>query len=327
MVGIFAGGGSRTPGSFTGGAWSIALPLLILLVLFWAVLRSPPGPAPSPSPVMVTMLVPVLERLPGSLGGHYELWVSRAEGGEDRLAAFSALTGGELLALGGEPVQTFPVSDLPPVGSVLLLTVEQGIEPAIVRSDRVLLRGTLTTTETVLEPVLPPTEGKHAAMLLTPTDPKTPDTSGLWFAKPGKAKGQPLAPGLALPTPPAGWLYGGFVTTASGTTLPTGAFRDAGAADQGSPFLGKGRGLGVPGEDFVTNPPDGVTFPLNLADGRTTVTIGLLPDFAADARVPFLSLLTTRVPYRQKSATPFTLAPVAAEEFPRGVVTFAQQGV
>lgn len=274
---------------------------------------------------MVTLLVPAFERLPGSLGGHYELWVRRAEGGEERLAAFTALAGGELLALGGEPVQTFSVSDLPPVGSVLLLTVEQGSEPAIVRSDRVLLRGTLATTETALEPVLPPTEGEHAAMLLTPTDPKTPDTSGLWFAKPSKAKGQPLAPGLALAPLTSGWAYGGFVTTAAGTLLPLGTFRDPSGPDERAPFSGKRKGLKAPGEDFVTNPPEGVTFPLNLADGRTTVTVGLVPDFAPEAAEPFLPLLTARVPYQQKASTPFALEAVPEDTFPRGIGKFEQR--
>lgn len=302
------------------------VPVAILGVIFWAVLRSTSAPPISPSPLPATTLALSFERLPSVLGGHYELWATRPEGGEDHLAAFTILSSGALLSLGGEPVGVFSISELPLVGATLILTVESGGELAITRSERVLLRGRLSTTEATLELVLPDVTGTHTALLVAPTDSKIPGTGGIWFAKTGAVKRKP-GPGLSLAPPAAGWLYGGFVTTASGTTLPTGAFRDAGAADQGSPFLGKGRGLGVPGEDFVANPPDGVTFPLNLADGRTTVTIGLLPDFAADARVPFLSLLTTRVPYKQKSATPFTLAPVAAEEFPRGVVTFARQGV
>lgn len=324
MAGIFPRGEGRAPWSFQGGVWWAFVPLVILGVIFWAVLRSTSTPSPSPSPLPVTTLTPSFERLPPVPGGHYELWVARPEGGEDHLAAFTILRSGALLSLGGEPADVFSVRELPPVGSTLVLTVETGNELAITRSERVLLRGQLSTTEATLESALPGVAGPQVALLVAPTDAKTPDTSGVWFAKSSAVRGKP-SPGLALSTPAAGWLYGGFVTTASGTTLPTGAFRDAGVADQGNPFSGKGRGLSVPGEDFAADAPDGVKFPLNLADGRTVVTLGLLPDFSADASESFLPLLTARVPYEQKPSAPFPLTPVPKEELPRAVVRFAQQ--
>lgn len=326
MTGIVSDGGGRAPWSFQGGVWWVSVPLVLLGIIFWAVLRSTSTPPLSPSPLPLTTLTPSFERLPPVLGGHYELWVTRPEGGEDHLAAFTILRSGALLSLGGEPTDVFSIRELPPVGSTLTLTVESGNELAITRSERVLLRGQLSTTEAALEPVLPDvTAGPHVALLVAPTGPKTPDTSGIWFAKSSAVRGKPK-PGLELSAPAAGWLYGGFVVTASGTTLPTGTFRDAGAADQGSFFQGSGKGLPVPGEDFVDNAPEGVKFPLNLADGRTVVTLGLLPDFSADASEPFLPLLTARVPYEQKPAAPFPLTPIPAGELPRGVVRFAQQG-
>lgn len=321
MTGIVSG---RAPWSFQGGAWGAFVPLVALGVILWAVLRSASTPSSSPSPLPVTTLTPSFARLPPVPGGHYELWATRPEGGEDHLAAFTVLSSGALLSLGGEPADVFSIREPPPVGSTMILTVEFGNELAITRSERVLLHGALTTTGATLAPDIPDLTGTHTALLVSPTDSKAPDTSGVWFANTGAVRGKPT-PGLALSAPAAGWLYGGFVVTASGTTLPTGAFRDLGAADLGSPFGGKGKGLRVPGEDFVTDPPDGATFPLNLADGRTVVAISLLPDFNADARAPFLPLLTARIPYRQQPSAPFPLTPVAAEELPQGVVKISQQ--
>lgn len=319
-----ARGGGRIPWHFAGGAWSIIVPILILVLLFLGVLRSAPVPTASPESKPVTVLVPTFERLPAVLGGHYEVWVERPEGGGERLSAFTVLGGGQLLTLGGEPVQEFPVAELPPVGSRLLLTVEPGNEPAITRSDRVLLSGTLSATEAALEPDVAARAGTHSAMLLAPTDPNAPETSGLWFGSPRKAKGRPAA-GLQLNPPADGWVYAGFVTTAAGTVLPTGAFRDVSGPDGRSPFSGSGRGLNVPGEDFVTNAPEGTAFPVNLADGRTTVAVGLLPDFAASAPEPFLPLLAARIPYRQNSGQPFVLEPASADTLPKGAVRFEQR--
>lgn len=317
-------GGGRILWHFVGGARSIIVPVLILVLLFFGVLRSAPVPTASPESKPVTVLVPAFERLPAVLGGHYEVWVERPEGGGERLSAFTVLGGGQLLTLGGEPVQEFPIAELPPVGSRLFLTVEPGSEEAVTRSGRVLLSGNLPTVEGALDPAVAVRGGTHVAMLLAPTDPNTPDTSGLWFGSPRKTRGRPAA-GLALDPPADGWVYAGFVTTAAGTVLPTGAFRDVGGPDDRSPFSGRGRGLSVPGEDFVAGAPEGTAFPLNLADGRTTVAVSLLPDFAASAPEPFLPLLAARIPYRQDSGQPFRLEPLSVDVLPKGIAKFEQR--
>lgn len=307
--------GAGLPRSFRGGLLGILIPIFLLGLMFTAVIRSTPREEPSPAARAVTAFVPVFERLPVVPDGHYELWIERPGGGQQRLASFTALPGGALLTLSGEPVQAFPVEELPPSGSKFLLTVEPGDQDVDRRSDRILLEGVLKETAVALSPIVPSADGQQVAILVAPTDTQAPDTTGLWFAKPGKIAGRP-EPGLTLPPLSAGWAYGGFVTTASGASLRTGLFADPAKEDAAAPFSGKRRGLRFPGEDFIANPPPDVVLPLNLADGRTTVTVGLQPDFTAAAEEPFLPLLQARVPFQQEPNKPFALEPADAGKLP-----------
>lgn len=315
------------PRIFTGGGWwAVLVPVVILAALFVGVLRTPSEEgAVEPTPA-ATVFVPAFEKLPPVPDGHYELWGKRPDGGEERLAAFTVRVGGALFTLTGDALQTVPVSELPPPNATLLLTVEQGAEPAVSRSPRVLLRGTLAETRVdftaVLSGRLP---SDNQALLQAPSDARAPDTTGVWFAS-SAAGGKAPAAGLKLPTAPAGWVYGGFVTTATSTILRTGAFRDPAQPDDEAPFSGSGKRLSVPGEDFVRNAPEGVRFPLNLADGRSTVVVALLPEFAPNAAEAFLPLLQARIPYRQKTGTPVMLSAVSADELPRGSGRFELQG-
>lgn len=307
-----------------GGWWAVVVPVGILGVLFVAVLRAPSEQAPSLEASPATVFVPSFERLPPVPLGHYELWVQQPDGGSHRLGAFTVLPGGSLVSLSGEPLGDIAVAELPPVDSLLLLTVVSGSELSIERPDRVLLRGTLAATEVRFEAAVPAATGTHRAMLLAPTDAKAPDTSGVWFAAPSTVRGKPRA-GLALSAPPPGWAYGGFVTTAAGTVLPTGAFVHPAARDQSAAFSGTANALAFPGEDFVRHAPEHVTFPLNLADGRTTLSVSLLPDFAPESAAPFVSLLTARIPYQQKTGEGFPLEAVSPETFPGGTGVFEQR--
>lgn len=310
---------------FTGGGWWGALiPIVILGAVFVAILRATSEPESSPTPAAVMTFTPTFERLPVVSGGHYELWFERSEGGGSRLAAFTVLPGGALFTLSSEPVQSFPVVESPLPGSTLFLTVEPGSGLAEKRSNRVLLRGTLSGTDVALEPVLPSLKGKHVATLLSPTDAAAPDTTGLWFVRPAGGQGKTAA-GLQLPALDNGWAYGGFVSTSGGTVLPTGLFSDPKKADGGAPFSGGKKGLAFPGEDFVKNAPEGVKFPLNLADGRSQITVSLEPDFAKDSPEPFLSVLNVRIPYQQKPNEAFTLSAVPSDAFPKGTGKFEQQ--
>lgn len=310
-----------------GGWWSIVFPLAILGALFAAVLWSAPDTPPPPTGAAAqAVLRPAFERLPPVPGGHYELWVERPEGGNERLASFTVLPGGQLLTLNGEPIDHFPVNEVPPEGSTLLLLVEAGGEPAIEPSRRVLLRGVQSQADVTFEFAHAQATGEQQALLVAPTDPATPDTSGIWFSKPRGTAGR-AQPGLTLPATAPGWAYGGFVTTAGGTVLPTGTFTDTRTPDTTAPFSGARKGFTVPGEDFVRRAPEGTRFPLNLADGRTVVTVSLLPDFVREPAEPYVPLLSLRIPFQQKPSQPFRLEPVAADTLPGGKGKFEQRAL
>lgn len=122
--------------------------------------------------------------------------------------------------------------------------------------------------------------GKY--VLATPTTSDTTDEfSGVWFIDMDMGATQQ---GLTLPTLPAGWEYEGWAVL-DGTPLSTGRFTDPGAADLAAPFSGTdGSGPPFPGEDFVANAPDGVTFPVDLRGATVEISVEPEPD---DGPAPF----------------------------------------
>lgn len=121
-------------------------------------------------------------------------------------------------------------------------------------------------------------------LIATPTTTSTTDDlSGVWFIDNGAA-------GLNLPTLAEGWAYEGWAVV-NGTPLSTGTFLDGTAADDFSGFSGLDAGAPpYPGEDFIMNAPDGVTFPVDLTGMPIVVSIEPVPD---------------------NSAAPFTLKPLS----------------
>lgn len=131
--------------------------------------------------------------------------------------------------------------------------------------------------------------GKY--ILATPTDTDdTNEESGVWFLD--NSSGSAVA-GLNLPTLTDGWKYEGWVVF-DGTPITTGTFTAVNTSDDNaatSMFKGDaGNGPAYPGEDFLQNPPAGLTFPTDLK-GKTVV-ISVEPD-------------------PDNSTAPFTLKPLA----------------
>lgn len=314
---------------FTRGGWGIILTALTVLVFLLAAVAFFGGrerkTEESPPPLAEVRLQ--FERLPPNRSSHYELWERSPSGGEQRMGGFRVLEGGSIVSLAGDPTSTLSAPELPPAGTELLLTLEAGDTLAEQRSERVLLRGVLKTTEADLVSELPKIPKGQVAILSTPTEEdapattKVPASAGIWFAKKGAKKGTP-APGLSVPALPTGWVYGGWVVTGADTVLPTGLFPSPKAADRHAPYSGTGAGWKLPGEDFLRDAPEGLKFPLNLADGRTEVIVSLEPDVGStnDHPEPFLPLLTARIRYRQAPNEPFTLSPVEKDAMPRGHV-------
>jgi hypothetical protein len=121
--------------------------------------------------------------------------------------------------------------------------------------------------------------GKY--ILATPTNGgNTDEASGVWWLD--NSGGSETA-GLSLPNLPDGWKYEGWAVI-DGTPVSTGTFTDINAADEADEFSGDTPGPAYPGEDFLVNAPDGLTFPTDLRRGSVVISIEPDPD---DSALPF----------------------------------------
>ena len=119
-------------------------------------------------------------------------------------------------------------------------------------------------------------------ILATPTNgPETDENSGVWFLD--LSSGMPDT-GLTLPTLPAGWKYEGWVVT-GGQPVTSGKFLMANGVDEFDDFSGDMDGPPFPGEDYLVNPPAGLTFPTDLSGGTAVISIEPVPDNSPN---PFL---------------------------------------
>ncbi|MGH1493521.1 MAG: hypothetical protein ACRBK7_29675 [Acidimicrobiales bacterium] len=114
------------------------------------------------------------------------------------------------------------------------------------------------------------------------------ERSGVWFLDP--AEGTPT---LDLPDLPPGWEYEGWAVI-DGTPVTTGKFTTATGPDGFNGFSGDQPTPPFPGEDFLFNPPAGLTFPLDLRGETIAITVEPSPD---DSPAPFpIEPLFGRVP-------------------------------
>jgi len=140
----------------------------------------------------------------------------------------------------------------------------------------------------------------------------TDETSGLWFIDGTRAA--PTA-GLSLPTLPEGWVYEGWMDQ-GGTLVSTGAFRENDSHDLARQYSNTDT-PSFPGEDFLENAPEGVSFPLDPSGGTVRVTVEPFPD---DTVAPYgIFILSGSVPASPSSATPYPLQTEVAA--PSGTAT------
>lgn len=131
--------------------------------------------------------------------------------------------------------------------------------------------------------------GKY--ILATPTDgSNNNEFSGVWFLD---LSGSSPAAGLNLPSLSDGWKYEGWAVI-DGIPVSTGTFSSNTGFDDNastSPFKGDlSDGPAFPGEDFIQNPPSGLTFPTDLKGATIVISVEPNPD---------------------NSPNPFTLKPLA----------------
>jgi hypothetical protein len=114
--------------------------------------------------------------------------------------------------------------------------------------------------------------GKY--ILATPSNgAETDENSGIWFLE----LPAPPIPGLILPELPSGWVYEGWIVY-EGTPITSGRFTDTAAFDMFDGFSASMDYPPFPGEDYLINPPMGVSFPIDLSDGMSKAVISVEPD-------------------------------------------------
>ncbi len=119
------------------------------------------------------------------------------------------------------------------------------------------------------------TSSNGTYILATPTDnDDTNEDSGIWFLD--NSSGMPVA-GLDLPTLPAGWAYEGWAVI-NGAPVSTGTFTSVSAADDNAIYSGINPGPPFPGEDFLQNAPNNLSFPTSLNGGTAVISIEPVPD-------------------------------------------------
>lgn len=110
--------------------------------------------------------------------------------------------------------------------------------------------------------------------IATPTDgPNSNELSGVWFSK------------LTLPTLAEGWKYEGWAVI-DGKPVSTGTFLETDKRDESGKHNGTvAAGPATPGEDFLRNAPEGLTFPTNLQGKPIVISVEPFPD---DSPAPFI---------------------------------------
>lgn len=154
------------------------------------------------------------------------------------------------------------------------------------------------------------------AILATPTTETTDDElSGIWFLD--LSSGSPAA-GLSLPALPSNWKYEGWAVI-DGNAVTSGTFSVVDTADDSAPFSGPGEGPPFPGEDYVTNEPDGLSFPTDISGMVLVISIEPNPD---NDPSPFLyKPLVVTLPTGAQDHINYELTNMASSTFPTGTVS------
>ena len=134
--------------------------------------------------------------------------------------------------------------------------------------------------------------GKY--ILATPTDSiDTNENSGIWFLD--MTTGVSLN-GFVLPEIPAGWDYEGWVIL-DGTYISTGKFSRFTTADDSAYYSGPVAGPPFPGEDFLQNAPEGLSFPVDLTGASVMITVEPWYEYDDNQEEPFfIKILVADIP-------------------------------
>ena len=259
-----------------------------------------------------------LEPLPGDF--HYAGWAEQPGGEMVAVGSFSAGPNGTIVDLQGSRIigGKFTASEDLTNTTDFLITIESADSGGEAPSETQLVAGriegleaTLTVRDAVHESI---GTASGTFVLATPTNgPDSDEISGVWFIN---ITGGQFARGLLIPYPLSGWSYHGWVDI-DGITVATGPILGANTADGAAPHSGPLEGFNFPGEDFLVNPPDGLTFPTPVGSASVYVTIE--PDPDPDPGPSYFLLLRGSVPGSPRDSTNYMLESLV-DTLPRGRV-------
>ncbi len=155
-------------------------------------------------------------------------------------------------------------------------------------------------------------------ILATPTDsdPEN-ELSGVWFLDPSA---DPATPTLNLPEAPIGWEYEAWVVL-DDQPLSIGKFLDPAGPDSDNPYSGSSAAPSLPGEDFLTGAPTGLTFPLDLSGRTVFVTLEPRGEWDVEPGSPFfLRILEGEVPAEGAPKTLYSMTS-RTDQLPTGTAT------
>jgi len=211
----------------------------------------------------------------------YEGWVV-IDGEAVTTGRFNVNADGEIEGENGEGhVFEIPQANV----EAVVISIEPADDPDPAPADAKVLAGDVVDGEAVLtidHAAALGTDFSEAAgvyILGTPSDGDgNNELSGVWFID------LPTSTGLDLPELPAGWVYEGWAVI-DGVPVTTGRFTDPGTPDDFAGYSGPEDFPVFPGEDFIINAPEGLTFPTDLRGG--TLVISVEPEFD-DSPAPFV---------------------------------------
>ncbi len=224
----------------------------------------------------------ILKLQPLTEGAQYEGWIKV---GEETISTgkFSTVN----------PDQKFSVEKAKlDAATEFIVTIEAPGDNDNIPSDTKILSGTfINNVASVTTNIIGDFNNSTGTFVMaTPTDddPDTPESTmnnefGLWFMDPNG--GSPVA-GLKLPILPKGWKYEGWLVTKD-TPVSTGTFSKLDDVDDASPYSGNKPSPNFPGEDFLSNAPQGLTFPADGDVRNKKVIISIEPSPDYDQATPF----------------------------------------
>ncbi|MCB9219968.1 MAG: hypothetical protein H6610_10990 [Ignavibacteriales bacterium] len=247
--------------------------LLLLALSFFLVSCNDDDNSVEPTTSTLNLNISGLEDL-GS-AAKYEGWIM-VDGAPKTTGTFSVDGSGKLSK------SSFDIdSDDLSSATAFILTIEPNPDPSSNPSDVHLIAGDFNGSSASLS------VGHGAALgddfssisgkyiLATPTNgADTDEKSGIWFLD--LSSGTP-AVGLDLPTLPAGWKYEGW-TVINGVPVTSGTFTSVTEVDDADPFSSTQPGPPFPGEDYLVNAPNGLTFPTDLSGATAVISIEPDPD-------------------------------------------------